>query len=300
VVLLRHVLEHLPAWLMEQALAEALRVARSAVVIAFYLPPVSRGQRQTREVGDHFLETQWTVDDLIRPITAAGWMVRERTVVAGTPSETDVVWILAPEGSACPTMVETPAEALKVSIIMPTYRRPHTILRTVATIQAQTYDYWELIVVDNAGDGDYRFTDPRIRLYRYTDRPSASAARNYGLQYATGDLVCFFDDDDEMFPHYLARFVAAFAANPRANLVRCGMMVGEGGVNFSFATPECCLRRQFAAPAWTDHPAHDQQYFRNIAVANHWSEARGDIVVIPEVLCRANTDPLGGLRAGAL
>jgi glycosyltransferase involved in cell wall biosynthesis len=208
---------------------------------------------------------------------------------------------LAPQGPACPTMLKTPAEPLKVSIIMPTYRRPHTILRAVATIQAQTHDNWELIIVDNAGDGDYHFTDPRIRIYRYTDRPSASAARNYGLQFATGDLVCFFDDDDEMFPHYLARFVAAFATSPRTNMVRCGMLVCDGRVNFSFATPECCLRRQFAAPTWTDgHPAHDQQYFLNIMSANQWSETRGDIIVIPEPLCRANADRRGGLRAGAL
>src|SRR4051812_15748531 len=70
-----------------------------------------------------------------------------------------------------------------VSIVMPTYRRPHTINRTVAKIRAQTYPHWELILVNNARAGDYTFDDPRIRGYRHAAHASASYARNQGLQY---------------------------------------------------------------------------------------------------------------------
>jgi SAM-dependent methyltransferase len=300
VVLLRHVLEHLPPPLLEAALAQAMRVARRAVVIDFYVPPAAYGPRRTQRVGEGFLETRWSVRDVEAPIQRCGWRVQQRRALAGAPGEADELWILGPAraGRGAPVRAR-PSPAPKISIIMPTYRRAHTIHRTVATIRDQTYPHWELIVVDNAGDGGYAFDDPRIRVYCHAAVPSASYARNQGIRYATGDLVCFFDDDDDMFPTYLQRFEAAFREHPGAKLVRCGMLVSDGQVNFTYATPECCLRRAFATPTWSNCGiAHDQVYFQSIIATHGWTEQRGDIVDIPEALCRANADPRGGARSG--
>jgi glycosyltransferase involved in cell wall biosynthesis len=183
---------------------------------------------------------------------------------------------------------------------MPTYRRQHTIHRTVAKIIAQSYSNWELIVVDNARSGDYRFADPRIQVYRHAARASASYARNEGVRYATGELVLFFDDDDDMFPNYLERIVAAFRENPSAKMVRCGMHHSDGQLHFTYATPECCLRRQFATPTWSNVGHQGQRYFSEIVSANGWSESDGDIVLVPELLLRANANKRGGLRSGRL
>jgi len=186
----------------------------------------------------------------------------------------------------------------KISIIMATYRRQHTIYRTVNRIVAQTYPNWELIVVDNARSGDYHFDDPRIRVYRHAARASASYARNEGVRYATGDLVLFFDDDDDMFPTYLEQFVAAFREHPDAKLVRCG----AGGANEqddgAYATPECCVRREFITPTWANVGYQGGRYFSDIIAANGWSQDQGDIVVVREQLYRANGDRRGGLRSG--
>lgn len=299
VVLLRHVLEHLPPWLMEQTLAEAMRVACRAVVIDFYVPPLAYGTHRTTRVGENFLETCWTDAEIDLPVQKAGWEVRERVPLSREPHEQDLVWVLVPRQAEEDRPAVKHSEQLKVSIIMPTYRRQHTIYRTVQTICEQTYPNWELIVVDNAGDGNYCFDDPRIGVYCHTAEQSASYARNQGLQYATGDLVCFFDDDDDMFPNYLERIVAAFEAHPQARLVRCGMIVSNGQQNFSYATPECCLRREYATPTWKSIGIiHDQVYFKSIIAAHGWTEARGEIVFIPETLCRANADPYGGQRSG--
>jgi glycosyltransferase involved in cell wall biosynthesis len=181
---------------------------------------------------------------------------------------------------------------------MATYRRQHTIFRTVAKIVAQSYPNWELIVIDNARSGDYHFDDPRIQVYRHAARASASYARNEGVRYATGDLLLFFDDDDDMFPNYLERFVTAFRENPNAKMVRCGMYRWDGQLNFTYATPECCLRREFVTPTWSAVGRHDQRYFSEIIDANGWSESDGDIVLIPELLLRAHSDKRGGLRSG--
>jgi glycosyltransferase involved in cell wall biosynthesis len=187
-----------------------------------------------------------------------------------------------------------------ISIVMPTYRRPHTINRTVAQIRAQSYPNWELIVVNNARAGDYSFQDRRIRGYRHAAHASASYARNEGLRYVTGDLVCFFDDDDDMFPTYLERIVRAFREHPEANMVRCGMYRGDGQINFTLATPVCCLRREFVTPTWEAVGRQDLQYYQGIIENHGWSEDRGDIVLVPEILVRARSDARGGLRGGRL
>lgn len=302
VVLLRHVLEYLPQWLMEQALQEAMRVARRTVVLDFYVPPNVTGASNTRRVGD-FLETQWALNDLQLPIATASWVLDAQSTLQNGDEEQDVIWILTPKPETNSEQLRsTQQEPLKVSIIMPTYRRSHTLFRTVQTIQQQTYRNWELIIIDNeATTSDYRFNDQRIRVYAHGEKVSASYARNKGLSYATGDLVCFFDDDDTMFSSYLQMFVNAFAANPAVKMVRCGMIVSGGRTNFSYATPECCLRREIATPTWTNlNTSHDQLYFKSIVEAQGWSEAQGDIITVREALCQANWDPVGGLRSGRL
>ncbi len=189
----------------------------------------------------------------------------------------------------------------RISIVMPTYRREHTIQRAVASVLAQTHPDWELIIVNNApGAFGVDFNDPRIRLYQCSEKPSASYARNRGLQYATGDLVCFFDDDDEMFPGYLARFAAAFREHPDAGMVTCGIMRPDGRPGFTLSTPGCCLRRESATADWIPDHGHDKVYFRRIADRNKWTVSNGGIVELDQVLCRAFADPSGGLRRGDL
>jgi len=299
IVLLRHVLEHLPQNLMEGSLTEAARVARKALVLAFHLPP-GIDSRSTQEIGGNFLQTRWTEDDINTPITKAGWHLYARFNIPGAACEHDDIWVFRPsKNDIVPEGTST--QGPKISIIMPTFRRSHTILRTLQTMHAQTYSNWELILIDNAGDANYRFSDSRIRVFKHDERSSASYARNRGLSYATGDFICFFDDDDEMFPNYLERFVDAFRLNPSLKLVRCGMTNAAGQINFSYATPECCLRRQYATPTWANHNfVQDQTYFSGLVRAHGWSTERGDVAMLQEVLCRANSDPHGGLRSGRL
>jgi glycosyltransferase involved in cell wall biosynthesis len=170
----------------------------------------------------------------------------------------------------------------------------------VKLIRAQTYPAWELIVVNNARAGDYQFADRRIRGYRHAAHASASYARNEGLRYVTGDLVCFFDDDDDMFPTYLERIVRAFQEHPEASMVRFGRYRDNGEVDFTYATPVCALRRERATPTWQPVSHQDERYYQEIVEANGWSEEHGDIVVLPDVLVRARCSPRGGLRGGRL
>ncbi|MGA2600865.1 MAG: glycosyltransferase [Bryobacteraceae bacterium] len=292
VVVLRHVLEHLDPRIASRALAEAFRVAAQAVVVDFCRGYPANAQARRDLVGEAFFANR----------CLCGWRLRERFAVIGGDTERDEIWVFMSPAEAADldrTLAGIDAESPKVSIVMPTYRRSHTILHTVETVRKQTYPNWELIIVDNAGDGGYSFGDPRIRVLAHKVGPSSSHARNQGVRHATGDYVCFFDDDDEMFPDYVESYVDAFARNPRVKMVRGGMIVSDRETNFSYATPECCLRRELATPTWEGRGgAQDQRYFSRIVLENDLALENGTVVIVPRALCRAKSDPNGGLRSG--
>jgi glycosyltransferase involved in cell wall biosynthesis len=94
----------------------------------------------------------------------------------------------------------------KVSIILPTFNRADTIMRAVRSVQAQSFQDWELIVVDD-GSTDNTMAllagiDARITLIRQENR-GFTEARNTGIRAGTGDYLTFLDSDDEYTPHHL-------------------------------------------------------------------------------------------------
>lgn len=88
-----------------------------------------------------------------------------------------------------------------VSVILPTYRRPHLLGRAMRSVLAQSYRNLELIVVDDASPDDTAervaaCVDPRVRYFRQDHNSGASAARNRGIREAQGEYLAFQDDDD--------------------------------------------------------------------------------------------------------
>jgi glycosyltransferase involved in cell wall biosynthesis len=105
-----------------------------------------------------------------------------------------------------------------ISIIMPTYNQAGFIQEAIASVLAQTYAHWELIIINNFSDDDTvrvveAFQDSRISLINYRNHGIIAAARNQGLQQAKGDLIAFLDSDDLWLPTKLERQVQAFAKN---------------------------------------------------------------------------------------
>lgn len=91
-----------------------------------------------------------------------------------------------------------------VSVIIPTYNRISTVTRAIDSVLAQTYPYFEIIVVDDGSTDNTieilneRYGD-RIRLIRQSNM-GQSAARNAGVTAARYDLVAFLDSDDYWLP----------------------------------------------------------------------------------------------------
>lgn len=89
----------------------------------------------------------------------------------------------------------------KVSIIVPTYDDADTLSSTIESVKNQTFEDWELIVVDDASPDCteqivYSFDDDRIRYFSHKSNEGASAARNTGIKHADGNYVALLDSDD--------------------------------------------------------------------------------------------------------
>lgn len=90
-----------------------------------------------------------------------------------------------------------------ISIVVPVYNAEAFIRATIATVQAQTYDEWELLLVDDcSSDSSCELIqleinkDNRIKLIHQEANQGAANARNRGVLEAQGRYVCFLDADD--------------------------------------------------------------------------------------------------------
>src|SRR4051794_21788013 len=99
-------------------------------------------------------------------------------------------------------------DAPKVAIIVPTRNRKDLLAQTIQSVFAQTYDNWEMLVVDDASDDgtpklveDLARHEPRLRLIQLAPpRTGAPAARNTGVALSSAPLVIFLDSDDLLAP----------------------------------------------------------------------------------------------------
>lgn len=114
-----------------------------------------------------------------------------------------------------------------ISIVVPIYNGENYIEDCVRSILAQTYQDWELILVDNASeDGslqksrDFAGRDDRIQVLQQHRNMGVSAARNLGVEKARGEFVTFVDIDDWVEQDYLARLVS-IQQKKKAEMVVC-------------------------------------------------------------------------------
>lgn len=128
---------------------------------------------------------------------------------------------------------EPPADGPLVSVICPLYNQAAQFEQALASVRAQTYPRWELVVVDDGSDdidadavARWR-SDRRVRVLQ-TARVGACAARNHALAEAGGDIVAYLDADNILHPMYLARVVDAFDRHPESSWSLATQLV-EGG-----------------------------------------------------------------------
>jgi hypothetical protein len=125
-------------------------------------------------------------------------------------------------------------ESLLVSVILPTRDRAALVPRAIATVLAQSYTHWELVVVD---DGSVDETpsvlarpeyasDPRIHVHR-TEGVTLPCARNLALDAAVGDVVVYLDDDNMFDPLWFKAVVWAFEQRPDVDVLYAARVIDD-------------------------------------------------------------------------
>jgi glycosyltransferase involved in cell wall biosynthesis len=110
----------------------------------------------------------------------------------------------------------------RVSVVVPTRNRQQQLARALASVRAQHFRNFEVLVVDDGSTDEtvpwLRATCPEVRILVMERPRGAAAARNRALEHARGDLVAFLDDDDLWRPTYLEGQVRLLDASPAADL----------------------------------------------------------------------------------
>jgi len=99
----------------------------------------------------------------------------------------------------------------KISTIIPTYNRQDFIVSSIESVLTQTYQSYEIIVVDDGSTDNTlevlnQFQD-KIKVIQKDNGGNASAARNVGIKHASGDYIAYLDSDDTWYPDKLSIFV---------------------------------------------------------------------------------------------
>ena len=95
---------------------------------------------------------------------------------------------------------------MKVSVILPTYRREALLCQTISEVLKQTYPDFELIVLDQSQSHEAT-TETFLKKYQnsfryyHLEKPHVVAACNKGVEYAEGEILLFIDDDI-LIPHH--------------------------------------------------------------------------------------------------
>lgn len=117
-----------------------------------------------------------------------------------------------------------------ISVVIPLYNKAHTIVDTLQTVLNQTYNDFEIIIVndgstDNGVEVIYQnFSDKRIHIINQENQ-GVSAARNKGAAEAKGAYIAFLDGDDEWHPEYLENVYYAIRKYPKAGMICTGGLI---------------------------------------------------------------------------
>lgn len=128
------------------------------------------------------------------------------------------------------------------SVVIPLYNKEQYIAKTIESVLLQTFQEYEIIVVDDGSTDNStfevkRYNDNRIRLIQQ-ENAGVSAARNRGIEEANYDLIAFLDADDEWLPNHLRELMNLRINYPECEVFATGYKIvdSDGHVRFPVDT----------------------------------------------------------------
>lgn len=146
-----------------------------------------------------------------------------------------------------------------ISVIVPVYNVQKYLRQCIASILAQTYENFELILVndgskDKSGEicDEYAKKDNRIKVF-HKENGGVSSARNLGLDKAIGENICFVDSDDWVDENYLeiltSEHEVPFVVAPvTSTVIESGIFVGKHNIYKKVVEAEVAHDFIFRAP----------------------------------------------------
>ena len=135
----------------------------------------------------------------------------------------------------------------QVSVIIPTFERPGLIRRAVNSVLEQTFQDFEVIVVDDNNPGEIKnqthevireLNDERLRYIPSETNKGNAVARNTGINLAKGKYVAFLDDDDIFLPQKLEEHVNILGKSAEDVILTYSQHYGiDAGNNYRVITP---------------------------------------------------------------
>ncbi len=111
----------------------------------------------------------------------------------------------------------------QVSVIMPVYNKEKYIEATIKSVQEQTYENWEIVIIDDCSSDAsskiikrYVDNDERIRYYKNEKNLGAAGSRNRAIELAKGRYIAFLDSDDLWMPNKLEKQIDYMSQNEYA------------------------------------------------------------------------------------
>ncbi|MDX1992747.1 MAG: glycosyltransferase family 2 protein [bacterium] len=123
--------------------------------------------------------------------------------------------------------------ALAVSVLMPTYKQAAFIRRALESLLSQTFERWELVIVDGASPDETEalvqpyLSDPRIHYHRLPNPTGLGEALNFATGHAHGRYLAYLPSDDVIYPDHLQALYTLLESNPHVD-------VAYGGVRWRY------------------------------------------------------------------
>ncbi|MEP3349842.1 MAG: glycosyltransferase [Marinomonas sp.] len=161
---------------------------------------------------------------------------------------------------------------IKVSVLMAVFDRAEIVGRAIKSILSQSYDNFELIIIDD-GSADRTveviesFNDDRVIILKQKVNKGKSAAINLGLDASSGDWIAYLDSDNTWDKKYLAAMIGSIQSKGDIDAIYSGQYLYSGNVETPYAARLCPFNKNLLLNRnYIDHNSfmHTKEVYKRI------------------------------------